>query len=219
MTYDYNDPAQAAVYLQLKSEVNALLDSGATETQDFYAIYTGVKLWGTENQQRLIWGHLFAEKQRRSEEARRLEKVEEAAKPTPAIRSVVRSQTIQGKAAATKRFKKAKSETERRWIPEFPGFKIDAKAHVYKPSGEEAAYRFNHKFQKCARLKNEDGEWRELNVYNLMVKSGFEESLQDKRARKNQTQYTGSRAWKSHYESQEEAVADGFLDESDVSEN
>jgi len=222
--YDYNDPEQGAVFLKIKETVEQLFNEGVSqENALIFVEYLGSRLWPDAVTRNLAAGHYRTLKQSKDEAERKSKwEAEQAAKPAPAAtvsRPVVRSQTIQGKAAATKRYKKAASETERRWLPEFPGFKIDAKGHVYKPSGEEAAYRFNHKFQKCARVKHEDGDWRELNVYNLMVKAGFEESLQDKRARKNRTPYTGARAWKNHYATIEEAVADGFLDPEDADES
>ena len=211
--YNWRDDEQAAVYLKLKAAVEGCFKEGTDLDTTLQATeYLGSRMWPDDVTRRLAANHYVCVRQEK-ENADHLAKLkaEQASKPAaPITRPVVRSQTIQGKAAATKRYKKAKSPDERRWIPGFPGFRIDARGHVYKPDGTEASYRANQKFQWCARLKDEDGDWPQVNIYDLMVKAGFVEGRYEKRDRK--ARYTGADAWRNHYETREEAIADGFLD-------
>jgi hypothetical protein len=189
--YDHTIPAEVAVYKAMRQRVFDCFEEGMTEEQDFIVSIEGMgsKIWDSTVRQRLISGLWREERQMRNEARRAAERA--AAKKTEeeqerleeqrlANRPRVKSQTKQ----VTSRFKKAKTEKERRWIPGYPGWKIDSKGHVFAPSGEEAKYRANRRFQWCARVKDEDGDWLDRNIHTLMVAAGFLESVESKKARR-----------------------------------
>jgi hypothetical protein len=189
--YDHTVPEQAAVFKQMRAAVERCLDEGLTDYMAVAAAVEdiGVKMFGGNEAKQLAISLALNTSQRRAQEAsaarRAAEKVaaeqqEKLEEQRLADRPRVKSQTKQ----VTSRFKKAKTEKERRWIPGYPGWKIDGQGHVYAPSGEEAKYRANRRFQWCARVKDENGDWLDRNIHTLMVAAGFLESVESKKARR-----------------------------------
>ena len=73
---------------------------------------------------------------------------------------------------------------------------------MFAPSGEEAKYRANRRFQWCARIKDEDGDWLDRNIHTLMVAAGFLESVESKKARRLTPQQASIRAHGSREEAE-----------------
>jgi hypothetical protein len=187
MIYDHNVAEQREVYKQMRLRVEACYDEGMTDHKEIAVSVEGVgtKMFGGDEALHLATSLAVNIGQRRQSEANAAKRAAEKAAADKAAeeqekleeqrlanRPRVKSQTKQ----VTSRFKKAKTEKERRWIPGYPGWKIDSKGHVFAPSGQEAKYRANRRFQWCARVKDEDGDWLDRNIHTLMVGAGFLES-------------------------------------------
>jgi len=209
MIYDHTVPEQAAVFKRMRAAVEKCCDEGMTEYLEIAAAVEdiGIKMFGGDEAGSLARSLAITTSMRRQAEANAARRAAEKAaadreaeerEKQLADRPRVKSQTRQ----VTSRFKKAKTEKERRWIPGYPGWKIDSKGHVFAPSGEEAKNRANRRFQWCARVKDENGDWLDRNIHTLMVNAGFLESPAEKKARKLTPQQESIKAHGSREEAE-----------------
>jgi hypothetical protein len=205
MRYDYKIPEQSALYRELRAAVESCVKEGMTSQETRDALTgMGTKMWGDEETGSLISGlHWTAEQPIKAAAYAAKKAAEKAAEPPPSPdpkpKKRVLSITKQGRAA--RKAKYVPAVLERRDLgAKWPGCRIDKNFHVFRSDGSEAAYSLDKRFVTCARLKNEDGEWKYPAVFRLMELAGFRKEYV--RAPKPKT------GWAAHYNSLDEAQAE-----------
>jgi hypothetical protein len=187
MTYDYKIPEHVTAFRQLRADVEQCVREGINLQATLAKLADTVCPWETRETEKFIGGFHWEASQKIQEAARAakvaaVEPPPATPTPTPAKpRTALRSQTRQAKKA---KFSPAdKSALEKRYIPEYPGCRIDSNHHVFKPDGTEATYSFNKKFRTCARIKHESGKWKEPSIIELMELVGFRETYRARKER------------------------------------